>query len=89
LLYLRRKDIEEAFRYFDSDFSGYISADELYAVMSRFKGDLTKDDVKKMVKSIDSNSDGKISIDGKVQIYTSDLIFYFYLFQEFFNLMQI
>lgn len=66
LLIQRRKDLEDAFRYFDNDFSGYISADELFTVMSRFKSGITKDDVKKMIKSIDSNNDGKISIDGKI-----------------------
>jgi hypothetical protein len=32
--------------------------------MSKFRGGVTKDDIKKMIGAIDKDSNGKISIDG-------------------------
>jgi Ca2+-binding EF-hand superfamily protein len=42
---------------------GFITEEELFVVMNKFRK-VSKDDVKKMVKAVDTDSNGKISING-------------------------
>ncbi len=46
------------------DKSGFLTMSELYKVMSKFKGTITKADVTKMIKSNDNDHDNKISKSG-------------------------
>jgi Ca2+-binding EF-hand superfamily protein len=59
------KELMEAFSYFDSDKNGYITENELYQVMTRFRGGVTREEVDRMVRGCDHDSDGKINKNGK------------------------
>jgi Ca2+-binding EF-hand superfamily protein len=48
------------------DNSGQITEDELFQVMTKFRK-VSKNDVKKMIDSVDKNHDGTINISGKQQ----------------------
>ncbi|CAF0786772.1 unnamed protein product [Brachionus calyciflorus] len=56
------EEIRAAFDHFDKDKSGYISADELRMTLSKMGKTFRKDEVDKMIKSIDKDGDGRISI---------------------------
>ncbi len=58
-----KAELVAAFKYFDKDNSGHITEDELFEVMSKFRGGLSPQDVKKMVKAIDKDGNGKINVD--------------------------
>jgi Ca2+-binding EF-hand superfamily protein len=58
-----KKEIESAFRKFDSDGNGYITSAELNHILSRMGRHLSRNDIDAMVKSLDSSGDGKISFD--------------------------
>ncbi|GBG79327.1 hypothetical protein CBR_g29477 [Chara braunii] len=58
--FLKEEHIINAFYHFDKDRSGYITADELEAVLTENKiGD--KSEIKQIVRECDSNRDGKIN----------------------------
>lgn len=50
----------DAFKVFDKDGDGFISATELQHVMKSFGEDLTKDEAEEMVKQADIDGDGQI-----------------------------
>ncbi|KAH0476628.1 MAG: uncharacterized protein KVP18_003018 [Porospora cf. gigantea A] len=54
------KDLIKAFRLFDRDDSGTISASELKHVLLNLSDRLSADDVEKIILSGDANGDGKI-----------------------------
>ena len=56
--------MEAAFKFFDNDNSGFIDANELFEAIKKFNGSITKDQVKDIIKKIDKDNSGKISIDG-------------------------
>ncbi|XP_060596607.1 calmodulin-A-like isoform X2 [Ruditapes philippinarum] len=62
--YQRRADPEqemrEAFRVFDKDNNGYISADELRYVMTNLGEKLTDQEVAEMIREADMNGDGMV-----------------------------
>lgn len=60
--------MEEAFKYFDKDSSGFISEDELYQVMKKFKRTTTRESVRRMLEAVDTNNDGQISFEEFIQI---------------------
>jgi len=62
------KVIKLAFQQVDTDGSGYISIDELEALMRKVASECnipppTKEDVKEAWNAMDSNNDGKISVE--------------------------
>ena len=55
-------DLKEAFSLFDKDGSGSISADELYLVLKSQGANPTKEEVRKLVDSIDLDGNGEIDL---------------------------
>ena len=56
-------DIREAFRVFDRNGDGYISAEELSQVMSTLGENLTQDEIDEMIREADLDGDGKVGYD--------------------------
>ena len=58
-------ELEQAFKLFDADQSGYVTADEIRSLMCHAGGDeaLTDAEVEELIKMADPDRDGKISFD--------------------------
>ncbi|XP_061171967.1 uncharacterized protein LOC133181492 [Saccostrea echinata] len=61
----KEAELMEAFRAFDTNRSGYISAGELRTVMTNMGEKMTEEQIDGMISEIDSNRDGKINFDGE------------------------
>ncbi|RNA38040.1 Calmodulin [Brachionus plicatilis] len=70
-------ELEAAFDYFDKDKSGYISEEELLIAMSRFKGNIAKTDVQRMIQAVDKDRDNRIN---KQEFIDLNLICMWYVF---------
>ncbi|KAG7518590.1 Calmodulin [Solea senegalensis] len=55
------EEIKEAFRVFDMDGSGFISASELRHVMANLGEKLTDEEVSEMMREADTDGDGKVN----------------------------
>jgi hypothetical protein len=62
--------------------SGYITEEELFSAMNQFRS-VSKEDIHKMVRAVDTDGNGKISISGKEKLDFFVLIFNKILFQYF------
>lgn len=62
------EELREAFRVFDKDGNGFISAAELRHVMISLGEKLTEEEVDEMIKEADTNGDGQIDYDGEFNI---------------------
>ncbi len=58
------KEIGEAFRVFDSDGKGFITANELRHVMSSIGEKLSKREIDEMIRAADAKGSGKIKYEG-------------------------
>ena len=58
-------EIREAFRVFDKDGNGFISAAELRYVMTNIGEKLTDEEVDEMVQEADIDEDGQINYEGR------------------------
>ncbi len=58
-----KEEIREAFKRYDLNNSGSISAEELRIVMSKMHRFYTKEQVEDLIKEVDRNKDGLIQID--------------------------
>ena len=56
--------LEIPFHLFKIDNSGFITEEELYNVMVKFRQKTTREEVRKMIKVVDKDKNGKISLDG-------------------------
>lgn len=63
-------DIREAFRIFDKDGNGSISASELRHVMTNLGEKLTDEEVEEMLREADIDGDGQINYEGKRRGHT-------------------
>ena len=63
-----RAEIKAAFRQFDKDKSGFITAREFQEVLNKMGRKSTFEEVNNMIKSIDRDGDGKISIEDFAQL---------------------
>jgi len=57
-------EMRQAFRVFDRDGNGLIDEKELMTTMKNLGENVTKNDVKAMIKAADKNGDGKIDYEG-------------------------
>lgn len=69
-------EMREAFRVFDKDGDGYISAAELRHVMANLGEKLTEQEVDEMIKEADLNGDGKVDYAGKDLAQVVHVIFF-------------
>ena len=65
------EEIIEAFRVFDKDGSGYISAAELSHVMTNLGEKLTNEEVDEMIREADTDGDGQVNYEEFVQMTTA------------------
>lgn len=57
------KEITDAFRVFDKDNSGTISADEILAVLKTCGEDVDEEEINEMLRKVDKDGDGNIDIE--------------------------
>ncbi|KAK6999844.1 calmodulin, partial [Biomphalaria glabrata] len=62
------EEIREAFRVFDKDGNGYISAQELRHVMTNLGERLTDEEVNEMIKEADIDGDGQVNYEEFVKM---------------------
>ncbi|CAJ2673913.1 unnamed protein product [Trifolium pratense] len=62
------EDLKEAFKVFDKDQNGYISASELRHVMINLGEKLTDEEVDQMIKEADLDGDGQVNYDEFVKM---------------------
>ena len=66
-------EIREAFRVFDKDGNGFISAAELRHVMTNLGEKLTDEEVDEMIREADIDGDGQVNYEGELLIVTSKI----------------
>ena len=73
------EEIREAFRVFDKDGNGFISAAELRHVMTNLGEKLTDEEVDEMIREADIDGDGQVNYEGKYQTAASGLLLFSYV----------
>lgn len=74
------EELREAFRVFDKDGNGFISAAELRHVMTNLGEKLTDEEVDEMIKEADIDGDGQVNYAGSLYVC---LVYFFTLFLSF------
>lgn len=64
------EEMREAFRVFDKDGNGYISAAELRHIMTNLGEKLTDEEVDEMIREADVNDDGEVNYEEFVRMMT-------------------
>lgn len=64
------KELQEAFRFFDQDGDGTITAEELRMCMKKLGEDLTEEEIKEMLKEADADGNGEIEYAEFVKLIT-------------------
>ncbi|GAB4828403.1 hypothetical protein Ancab_035401 [Ancistrocladus abbreviatus] len=67
---VRTMDIQRAFRAFDFDEDGKISAEEVLEMLTRLGERCTLEDCKQMVRAVDVNGDGAVDMDEFITMMT-------------------
>ena len=75
------EEIREAFKVFDKDCNGYISANELKHIMTNLGEKLTEEEINEMMLEADKDGDGQIGYDGRENfvIYFIELTCNYYM----------
>lgn len=68
------EEIREAFRVFDKDGNGFISAAELRHVMTNLGEKLTDEEVDEMIREADIDGDGQVNYEGYIAFCVALLI---------------
>ncbi len=63
------KELEVAFKKYDSDGNGFITTDELQITMSNLGRRMSRNEIKSMMQSLDINHDGKISFQEFIKLF--------------------
>ena len=69
------EEIKEAFRVFDKDGNGFISAAELRHVMTNLGEKLTDEEVDEMIREADIDGDGQVNYEGMSTVVCSPCTF--------------
>ena len=69
-------EMKEAFKVFDKDGDGFISAAELRHVMANLGEKLTDDEVEEMIREADLDGDGKVDYPGTLTDNNNDNYYY-------------
>ena len=75
-----REELKAAFKEFDADGNGFITAEELRKVMAKMGDKLSKAEVEQMVKDADDSGDGKVDFFGKKNPFLIYLFIYYYYY---------
>ena len=65
------REMQDAFRVFDKDGNGFITASELRYVMTNLGEKLSDEEVDEMIKTADMDGDNRVNYTGKTQQYKS------------------
>ena len=69
------EEIREAFRVFDKDGNGFISAAELRHVMTNLGEKLTDEEVDEMIREADIDGDGQVNYEGEYFLLAETVFF--------------
>lgn len=83
-----QEEIQEAFKVFDKDGNGYISAAELRHVMTSLGEKLSEEEVDEMIREADVDGDGQINYQEFVKMMVSffcfSSTFFFFIYSNVF-----
>jgi len=82
------EEIREAFKVFDRDNNGFISAQELRHVMTSIGEKLTDDEVDEMIREADQDGDGRIDCELPATVLLLDIANIAFVDNEFVQLMM-
>lgn len=73
------EELKDTFEFFDKDQNGYLTENELRAVMKTIGEEFTDTEIVNMMHEVDSDKDGKINCQGTLfnQLSKFNLLFFF------------